>query len=154
MINWQQLSHLFQQWAFATIGVANTRVGETGPAYLYYTGCSISASAQARARDDFSSRNRLVTSLLSLWKVRNVDVFEVNLPRIGINRYEYRSTRALQTEEHSLISARYPRELNSAPGGLIHDFSVDVYPAQPWPDLGLNRETVPPTVTQAIKRHF
>lgn len=127
------------------------RLGQAGPVYLYYSGCTISGSPTSRASDDLDMSGSLVTNLLSLWDVEQVDVYKVNLPVVKINCFEYRAARPLQLEGHSIISARYPMSLNSAPGGFAHDFRVDYYDSQPTPDFV--REPVPAEMADTVRCH-
>lgn len=122
------------------------------PAYLYYTGCCVSASPGARATSDFGVSGTMITNLLSLWKIKEIKVYKVNLPPVSIDVYEYRAARHLQLEEHSMIAVRYPLNLNSAPGGLAHEYKLDHYFPRPLPRLPL--DLVPDRLADAIRRHF
>lgn len=68
-----------------------------------------------------------------------------------IDPYEYRNARYLQLEEHSIISLRYPFCLNSAPGGFLHDYRLDIL--DPQPRTVLPRDPVPDSLVDAVRRH-
>lgn len=127
------------------------RVDLQGPAYLYYTGCCVSGSPESRAADDLQVRNSMVTNLLSLWKAQ-VDVFRVNLPPLDIDPYGYRAARVWQLEEHTIVAVRYPLNLNSAPGGFLHDYAIDVHDPSPLPPVP--RDPVPASTADAVRRHM
>lgn len=138
-----------------TLLEVSKRLGQNGPAFLYYTGCSVASSPETRAADDDKvTRGRMLVNLLSLWDVVEVEVFEVELPGIDIDRFEYRSRFDLQREEHCLISARYPHCLNSAPGGFAHDYRADRYTPRPWPALGSHRAEPEAVMKNKVERHF
>lgn len=119
-----------------TMEAVRARVNRSGPAFLYYSGCTVAGSAATRAEDDMKiDGGRLVTNLLKHWNVSEVEVYKLNLPDVKITPYEYRSQRRLQLEEHSVISVRYPHNLNSAPGGFRHEYRVDRYDPRPWPEF-------------------
>lgn len=133
-------------------GEVRTRLGQAGPAYLYYTGCTISGSPESRASNDLKVTGSLVTNMLSFWNVDKVSVFQVNLPGEYIDAFEYRASLALQREEHSLIAVRFPLSLNSAPGGFSHDYRLDLYDARPFPSFA--RQPVPFSMVDAVRRHI
>lgn len=68
-----------------------------------------------------------------------------------IDPYEYRNACHLQLEEHSIISLRYPLCLNSAPGGFLHDYRLDIL--APQPRTVLPRDPVPDSLVDAVRRH-
>lgn len=138
-----------------TMSIARSRVALGGAVYLFYSGCSIAGSPTSRAEDDAKlDGGRLLTNLANLWKIGKIDVWRVNLPGTPIDPYAYRGVRALQLEEHTLISVRWPHCLNSAPGGYTHEFAVDRYPANPLVRLDDYREDPSPTIRSGLKRHF
>lgn len=133
-------------------GAVAARVGQEGPAYMYYTGCTIACTPVSRTTDDMDSVNRKVTSLSELWAIDSVDIFRVNIAPVDVDPFDDRGERALQLVENSLIRARYPNNLNSAPGGFSHDFRLDVYPPSPLPNTP--NDAVPTSTVEGIKRHL
>lgn len=131
---------------------ATARIHIPGPVFLYYTGCSVASSPESRAKSDVSKDNSMVTELIKLWRVKTVRVYRVNLPSVPISVFEYRGERNWQLEEHSLIAARFPLCLNSAPGGFLHEHRVDLY--GPCPLLLFPRTPVPSTMADGVKRHL
>lgn len=102
----------------APIAAVGQRSAESGPAWLYYTGCSVQTSAESRAQNDFDVSETLFTNLVKVCAVREVHVFKVNLAEVAVDAFEFRDRLDLQREEHALVSLRFPHNLNSSPGGL------------------------------------
>lgn len=128
------------------------RVGEEGPASLFYSGCAVSVTAKRRAHADFDKNSGFYAQLLRFWNIDKVKVYEVNLERIVVDPFEFRGQRSLQIEEHTLIAMRFPLSLNSSPGGFNHDYRVDLYTPSPLP--AFPRQETPPSISQDLRRHF
>lgn len=115
------------------LDAVTSRIGQEGPAFMAYSGCTVAGSPVKRAEDDRNSGHRMVTNLLKFWGITKLDIYKVCLPDVETSVYEYRAQMYLQREEHSIISVRYPLNLNSAPGGFLHDYEPNRYPPRPWP---------------------